>query len=293
MAMTGWWTVGGQGQSQARAAGGGRTSAESVPGEVFRSERASFSREATRAASDSAELYVGEESVAGSGTGAAGTQARSAPEAAGTAAFARDAAAHRWQPAPVVSGRSLVRLAGDSGRCHQRDLLRATGGGRIDDHRAAGAGGSDRATRYLLRRLQRARQSLLLDASGGRESGHGTSDASGTSVAGIEQSHDSGIFATGAWAIGTGIGNLARATAAGAAPAGKGHAGTSQPVSAGGLRGRIQSAVSGLGVAAGQSIFALPEKGPGRGVLGATAARGEPGQYARGGRKSFSDRADA
>src|SRR5260370_6859602 len=172
MAMTGWWTVGGQGQSQARAAGGGRAGAESVPGEVFRSERASFSREATRAASDSAELYVGEESVAGSGTGAAGTQARSAPEAAGTAAFARDAAAHRWQPAPVVSGRSLVRLAGDSGRCHQRDLLRATGGGRIDDHRAAGAAGSDRPTRYFLPPLHRPRQPLLLYPSRGPEPQH-------------------------------------------------------------------------------------------------------------------------
>src|SRR5260370_6286883 len=99
MAMTGWWTVGGQGQSQARAAGGGRTSAESVPGEVFRSERASFSREATRAASDSAELYVGEESAAGSGTGAAGTAGRCAARAGGTAGIGHDDAAHRLDAA--------------------------------------------------------------------------------------------------------------------------------------------------------------------------------------------------
>jgi len=58
---------------------------------------------------------------------------------------------------------------------------------------------------------------------------------------------------------------------------GNAEAGASEPVSPGGVRGRIQSAVSGLGFAAGQRIFALPEKGSGRGVLGATAARGEPG----------------
>src|SRR3974390_676638 len=55
-------------------------------------------------------------------------------------AAARHAAAHRGQPAPVVSGRALARPAGDSGRCYQRDLLRAVGGGRIDsdgDGRAA------------------------------------------------------------------------------------------------------------------------------------------------------------
>ena len=59
------------------------------------------------------------------------------------------------------------------------------------------------------------------------------------------------------------------------------------------LRGRVQSSVSSLGVAAGQRVFALPEKGSGRGVLGATAARGEPGQHGCGGRESVSDRADA
>src|SRR5260370_36942472 len=105
MAMTGWWTVGGQGQSQARAAGGGRTSAESVPGEVFRSERASFSREATRAASDSAELYVGEESAAGSGTGAAGAQTRGGREGGGSVAVDRVSIGACWSPAPRASER--------------------------------------------------------------------------------------------------------------------------------------------------------------------------------------------
>ena len=129
----------------------------------------------------------------------------------------------------------------------------------------------------FLRPLQRPRQPLLLDASGGRESGCGTSDTSGTSVAGVEHPDDPGVFAAGAGAIGTRIWNLARAAAAGTAPAGNSHAGASEPVSAGALRGRVQSAVSGLGVAAGQRVFAVPEKGSGCGVLGATRARGESG----------------
>src|ERR1700722_9348364 len=89
-----------------------------------------FHEKLREAASDSAELYVGEESVARSGVGTSGTEARSASAAAGAAAFAGDSAAHRWQAAPVVSGPPLVRFAGDSGRCHQRYLLRATGPGQ-------------------------------------------------------------------------------------------------------------------------------------------------------------------
>src|SRR5450759_3958136 len=267
----------GQAQSEARVAGGGRAGAGAVPGEVFRSECAAFSREAEARASNSTELHVGEESVARSGAGASGTQARGASAAAGTATVAGDAAAHRWQPTPVVSGRPLVRFAGDSGRCHQRDLLRATGRGRIDDDGAAWAAGSDRAARDFLRAVQRPRQSLLLHATGGRESGCGTPDASGTSVAGIEPSDDPCVFAAVTGEIGTRVWNLARAAAAGVAPAWNWDAGTSEPVSPGGVHGRVQSAVSGLGMAAGQRVFALPEKGSGRGVLGATATSGEPG----------------
>ena len=188
-----------------------------------------------------------------------------------------DAAARGWQPAPVVSGPPLVRLAGDFRRCHQRNLLRAAGRGRIDDDGVAGAAGSDPATRDFLRAVQRPRQSLLLHATGGRESGCGTPDASGTSTAGIKHTDDPGVFAAGTRAIGTRVWNLARAAAAGVAAAGNCHAGASEPVSAGELRGGVQSAVSGFGVAAGQRIFALPEKGSGRGVLAATTTSGEPG----------------
>src|SRR5579863_7238042 len=231
LAVSGAWVwrvvgpAGGQAEPEARAAGGGRAGSGAVPGEIFRSERAAFSRKAEARAANSVELHLGEEGVARSGAGASRTKAGGASAEAGAAAVAGDVAAHRWQPASVVSGRPLVRLAGDTGRRHQRDLLRATGGGRIDDDRAAGSAGSDRATRDFLRALQRPRQPLLLDAAGGRESGSGTSDASGASVAGIEHSDDSGVFAAGARAIGTGVWNLARTSAAGTALAGNCHAG--------------------------------------------------------------------
>src|SRR2546430_475108 len=159
-----------------------------------------------------------------------------------------------------------------------------TGGSADAPRRPGGRGeagggdaGSDRATRDFLRVVQRPRQSLLLDASGGRESRYGTAHASGTSITGIEHSDDPRVLPAGTGAIRARVWNLARATAAGVAATGNAEAGASEPVSPGGVRGRIQSAVSGLGFAAGQRIFALPEKGSGRGVLGATAARGEPG----------------
>src|ERR1700681_1068539 len=219
LAISGAWLwrivgpPGGQAQSQAGAAGGGRAGAGAVPGEVFRFERASFSREAATEASDSTELHVGEESIAGSGVGTSGAPARGASETAGTAAFAGDAAARGWQPAPVVSGPPLVRLAGDFRRCHQ------PGRGRIDDDGVAGAAGSAPATRDFLRAVQRPRQSLLLHATGWRESGCGTPDASGTSTAGTKHTDDPGVFAAGTRAIGTRVWNLARAAAAGVAAA--------------------------------------------------------------------------
>src|SRR5436309_5867688 len=76
-----------------------------------------------------------------SGTGGAGAQAGSASQAAPAPAAAGDAVAHRWQPASLVPGRALVRPAGDSRRCHQRDVLRAAGGKRIhaDGDRGADA----------------------------------------------------------------------------------------------------------------------------------------------------------
>src|ERR1700682_5408986 len=96
--------AGGATQAQARAAGGGRARVRPVPGEVFRFQRAAFSREAATGTSDAPELHVGEEGVARSGPGACATPARGASASAGTTPVARDAAAHRWEAAPVVSG---------------------------------------------------------------------------------------------------------------------------------------------------------------------------------------------
>src|SRR5438034_1110582 len=53
--------------------------------------------------------------------------------------------------ASLVPGRALVRPAGDSRRCHQRDLLRAAGGRRIHADGDGGAEGSDRAAGRVLR----------------------------------------------------------------------------------------------------------------------------------------------
>ena len=72
-----------------------------VPGPVFRSERAAFSREAGGRARDRAELHLGEAGVAGSGTGGARTQARSASQAAARRPLPGmllhiDGSRHRW-----------------------------------------------------------------------------------------------------------------------------------------------------------------------------------------------------
>src|SRR5437660_3100876 len=48
------------------------------------------------------------QALQGRGIGGPGAQARGASQAASTAAAARHAAAHRRQPAPLVSGRALV-----------------------------------------------------------------------------------------------------------------------------------------------------------------------------------------
>src|SRR6266478_4573145 len=80
--------------ASAGAAGGGGESAGALPGEVFRHERAAFSREAGSRAWHRAELYLGEAGAAGSGAGGAWAQARSASQAAGAAALAGDVVAY-------------------------------------------------------------------------------------------------------------------------------------------------------------------------------------------------------
>src|SRR5207302_5063610 len=99
----------------AGAGGDGGEGVGALPGEVFRPERAAFSRETAGRAWDRAELHLGEAGVAGSGLGGARAQAWSASQTARAAAFAGDAVAHRRQPPPMVSGRTLVRPDRDSG----------------------------------------------------------------------------------------------------------------------------------------------------------------------------------
>src|SRR5271157_4224519 len=53
-------------------------------------------------------------------------------EAAAAATAAGDAAAHRHQQTCLVWGWAVLRSDHDSGRCHQRDLLCAVGGGGRD-----------------------------------------------------------------------------------------------------------------------------------------------------------------
>src|SRR5437016_1389453 len=115
----------GEGFSAAGSDGTGRAGAAVLSGEALRSECAALSPETGGGARNQAELHLGQAGAAGSGTGGAGAQAGSASQAALAPAAAGDAVAHRWQPASLVPGRALVRPAGDSRRCHQRDLLRA------------------------------------------------------------------------------------------------------------------------------------------------------------------------
>src|SRR6266581_4216908 len=99
----------------AGASGDGGEGVRAVPGEVFRSERAAFSRETAGRARDRAELHLGEAGIAGSRVSGARAQAWSASQTARAAAVAGDAVAHRRQPPPMVSGRTLVRPDRDSG----------------------------------------------------------------------------------------------------------------------------------------------------------------------------------
>src|SRR6266853_5622470 len=158
----------GQAVTTPGADGDGGESVRVVPGKIFRSERAALSREVAGRAWHRTELHLGEAGVAGSGPGGARTQARGASQTARAAAVAGDAVAYRRQPPPVVSGRTLVRPDRDSGRRHERDLLRPASGGGIDGDGDGGAEGSDRAPRRVLRAVQRSGKPFLADAEGGR-----------------------------------------------------------------------------------------------------------------------------
>src|ERR1700722_9027051 len=72
----------GQALASPGAGGDGGESVRLVPGEVFRSERAAFSREVAGRARDRTKLHLGEAGLAGSGPGGARTQARGTPQTA-------------------------------------------------------------------------------------------------------------------------------------------------------------------------------------------------------------------
>src|SRR5262249_40083051 len=94
--------------AQARAGGGGGEGAGLVWGEVFRFERAAFSREVTRAACHPSQLQLGEVGPTRGGAGSLPTPARGASQAPGAASLARHVVAHRREPSSVVPGRTLV-----------------------------------------------------------------------------------------------------------------------------------------------------------------------------------------
>src|SRR5580698_1236336 len=223
----------GQALASPGAGGDGGESVCLIPGKVFRSERAALSREAAGRAWDRTELHLGEAGTAGSGPGGARTQAWGASQTARAAAVARDAVAYRRQPAPVVSGRTLVRPDRDSGRCDERDLLRPTGGRGIDGDGDGRTEGSDRAQRRVLRAVQRSGQPFLADPEGGRQGGLLSPHTGGTGVARVGSADDPGLLAGSAWAQRAQLLDLAGTLAAGVAAAPVGDAGGGEPVSAG------------------------------------------------------------
>jgi hypothetical protein len=174
-----------------------------------------FSREVARAAPHPAELHVGEARLADRWAGAEEPETRGTSTAATTTPAAGDAAASGWQLARLVSGSPSLRLAGDSGRRHQRDLLRTTG--RRGMYRPAGG---DRAERRFLCAVQRSRQPFLVYPEGRPAGGSPAPDAGGSSAGRVGDPDDPGLLTASARKRGTEFRHLARTVAAGTAPSG-------------------------------------------------------------------------
>src|ERR1700733_2656689 len=132
----------------------------------------------------------------------------------------------------MVGRPALARSDRDSRRCHQRDLLRATGGGRIDADGDGGVAGSDRESGIVLRAVQRPWQPLLHNAKGGREGGKAPADASGPGDEGVGSADDSGLLAASPRPIRAQLWDLAGEAAARVAVGGNRYAGGSQRISA-------------------------------------------------------------
>src|SRR6266576_795658 len=259
--------------------GDGGEGVRAVPGEVFRSERAAFSRETAGRARDRTELHLGEAGVAGSGVSGARAQAWSASQTARAAAVAGDAVAYRRQPPPVVSGRTLVRPDRDSGRRHQRDFLRATGGRGIDGDGDGGAAGSHRAQGRVLRAVQRSRQPFLADSEGRRQGGWASSDPGGTGAARVGCADDSGLLAASSGAQRAQLLDLAGTIAAGTKTAQDRQPGSRQCISTRTLYRRIQPAFPSPSGAEGECFFGLSRTRSRSGVLPPVRAGSEPRQH--------------
>ena len=105
----------------------------------------------------------------------------------------------------------------------------------------------------------------------------GTADEVGRALKELGDSDDTGLLPASARAFGAGLWDLARTLASGIALARDGYAGASQCFSGAGGHGRVQSALSGAGVAGGERVSAVPKEGSGCAVFGATGAGGESG----------------
>src|SRR5207249_6272845 len=140
------------------------------------------------------------QALQGAGLVGRAQEAWATPQAAAAARDGGNDAAHRRQQASLVSGRSLLRSDRHSGRRHQRDLLRATGGGGIHDDGDDGTETGGRNAGSVLFAIQRSGQPFLLYGESRRAGGQDAFNAGGSGAEGAGDSNDSGVFAAGAGA---------------------------------------------------------------------------------------------
>ena len=137
---------------------------------------------------------------------------------------------------------------------------------------------SDRASHFFLTRKA------------GRAGGSATADPGGPRPAGAGHSDDSGLFAAGAGTQRAELRDLARAAAAGTAPAGNHHARGSESVPAGGLYRGVQPALCRAGHPTRQRLFAVSQAGVRPNLLDPAPADSESGQYGQSGEPPPPDR---
>src|SRR5215472_983803 len=215
-------------QPEARASGDGGTDPAAVSAALRGFQRAALPREAVRATPHSAELHVGEAGSADRGVGEKEPQAWGTSTTAAASPTTRDVVAFGRQLPRLVSGPPPVRLAGASGRCYQRDLLRAVGGRGVYRYGDDGPAGGDRAERGLLRAVQRSRQPFLSHPESRTPGRSPATHAGGTSTSGIGDSNDSGLLAASSGKERTKLRHLAGAATPGTAGAGDPQRGRSE-----------------------------------------------------------------